>query len=1352
MIINSVFAVLDFYMKTLYITLVFFFTICLFGQNQTKSIGFVENKGQIIDQKGKENKNARFLLNTNGLNVQLRNSGFSYDVYEIEKIPLTKKDKEFHSSNAYLENSTKTPEYSVKYNYHRIDIDFLNANQNVKLIPEEKSTDYDNYYNVVHAPNGITNVHKFQKVTYQNIYNNIDVVFFIPKDSTKVVEYNFIIKPGGKLSDIQLKFNGAKTDLKENKIKMNLRFGQMDETLPLSWVENGNLKQEISVNYKKIKKNIYGFKGEINSSNKTIVIDPVPVRLWGTYYGGNGDDLPNDIISDINNNIYISGLTFSQNNIATAGTHLPSTQYSAGFIAKFDTNGSRIWGTYYLANVLRSKVDSNLNVYSTGQTTYALNVSTSGSHQPIKNNYNDAYLIKLNSLGIREWATYYGGEDNDEGFDITFDSNNNVYMCGQTNSNTSISTANSHQEIRSLGYDAFIVKFNENGTRLWATYYGKEDYDGFFNCFFKDNYIYLTGATGSTTGIATSGSYQQNKAGNTDAMIVKFDLNGNRIWGTYLGGEGEDSFIFRSDLKNNFVYLIGPTKSTTNISTSGVLLENFQAVPNNSSSYAIIKFDIMNQTKVWGTYFNAVSGALAVNNLNEVYFCGETTSNYTEIATPDGFQPTKNVFLNVFLIKLNENGNRVWGTYYTGNRATQNSRITTDNLNNIYLYGNSNGNTTGIATPNAHQPNQGSHQDTFIVKFLDCQSSASITSNSPICIGNDLELTASGGTNYLWTGPNGFTSIEQSPIIPNATVLNSGEYSCEITGTGACDNTAMLNIVVGDTSPPVPNITSLPEINGDCNTVISTLPTALDGCAGTITGTTTNPLTYSTPGNYTITWSYDDGNGNISNQTQNVTISSVVLPTLTSPQQFCFQENATINNIQITGQNITWYDAPTNGNILPSTTILQNGITYYASQTIDGCESTRVPVLVTIQNTPAPTGNTNQSFCTTENATLNTITITGTDITWYDSLSGNTILPIGTLLQNDTTYYASQTINGCESSTRLAITIQLINTLNATNYSENFYDELNNGFETINLTNYNANLIASAGNTFKYYSSLNGATNQIVSEEILNSSNYNLTIGNHIIHVRIDSPNTCFQVVELNLTLFCKPIVTINDTMPICEGSSITISAGNGFDTYLWSTNEVTPSITVFQPGTYSVTVSENHGTFVCSSTKNFNVVNSNIGTISQVITSDWTQNENTITVLLADTSSGNYEFSLNGIDYQDNNTFYGLENGEYTVYVRDKNGCGVNSEAVYLLMYPKYFTPNGDGYNDYWTIKFSEDEPNLMVTIFDRYGKAITKFNPNNFGWDGTYNGKPLPSTDYWFVVKRQNGKEHKGHFSLKR
>jgi len=845
--------------------------------------------------------------------------------------------------------------------------------------------------------------------------------------------------------------------------------------------------------------------------------------------------------------------------------------------------------------------------------------------------------------------------------------------------------------------------------------------------------------------------------GFNDAMIVMFDLNGNRIWGTYLGGENNDDLTFNGDLKNNYVYLNGRTQSITNISTIGTFYENFQLSPNNSissdHSYAIIKFDLLNQTKVWGTYFPEYTLDVNINSLDEVYFSGETQLA-VGIATPDSYMPTKSPgFRNVYLIKLNSLGQRIWGTYYCGNHISLIGRSSIDLQNNIYLYGISRNNTSGIATTNAHQTTQGSSaDDTFIAKFLDCQSSAIATSNSPLCIGDPLQLSASGGTNYFWSGPNGFTSTDQNPTIPNANASHSGQYSCSITGTGGCDNTITLNVLVEDSVAPIPTITNLPIITGDCNTVISTIPTALDNCAGTIIATTTNPLTYSIPGNYTITWNYNDGNGNTSSQTQNITISSVNLPTLTSPQQFCIQQNATITNITISGQNIKWYDAVTIGNLLPNTTPLQNGITYYASQTINGCESTRVPVLVTIQNTPAPTGNQNQSFCSTENATLNDIAITGTDIIWYNSLSGNTILPTSTLLQNGVTYYASQTINGCESPTRIAISIQLINTLNANNYSETICDDLNNGIETVNLSNYNLLLISSTGNIFKFYNSLNGAQNQVTSDEVQNSSNYNLSLGNNLFFVRIESPNTCFQIVTLNLTLVSKPFININDIMPICEGSSITVDAGFGYDNYNWSTNETSSAIIISQPGNYSVTVFENHGTLVCSTIKNFTVVNSNIGTISEIITSDWTQNENTISVLLSSNSAGSYEYSLNGIDYQDNNTFYGLENGEYTVFIRDKNGCGVSSKDVYLLMYPKYFTPNGDGYNDYWRIKFSENEPKLMITIFDRYGKLMTQFDSDSIGWNGTYQNNLMPSTDYWFVVKRENGKEFKGHFTLKR
>jgi gliding motility-associated-like protein len=221
--------------------------------------------------------------------------------------------------------------------------------------------------------------------------------------------------------------------------------------------------------------------------------------------------------------------------------------------------------------------------------------------------------------------------------------------------------------------------------------------------------------------------------------------------------------------------------------------------------------------------------------------------------------------------------------------------------------------------------------------------------------------------------------------------------------------------------------------------------------------------------------------------------------------------------------------------------------------------------------------------------------------------------------------------------------------------------------------------------------------------------------------------------------------------MPICEGTSITINAGNGFDSYTWSTNANTQSIIVSQAGSYAVTVTENYNGINCSSTKNFTVVNSNVATVSEIITSDWTDNNNTISVLLTNSSVGNYVYSLDGINYQNSNVFYGLESGEYTVFVKDTNGCGISSEEVYLLMYPKFFTPNGDSYNDTWKIKFSQKERNLKIAIFDRYGKLLKTMNSSE-SWDGKLNGKDLPSDDYWFVVTRQNGKEFRGHFAMKR
>src|SRR5690606_13783681 len=124
---------------------------------------------------------------------------------------------------------------------------------------------------------------------------------------------------------------------------------------------------------------------------------------------------------------------------------------------------------------------------------------------------------------------------------------------------------------------------------------------------------------------------------------------------------------------------------------------------------------------------------------------------------------------------------------------------------------------------------------------------------------------------------------------------------------------------------------------------------------------------------------------------------------------------------------------------------------------------------------------------------------------------------------------------------------------------------------------------------------------------------------------------------------------------------------------------------------------------------------------------------------------NGDYEYSIDGVYYQNSSHLTNLNAGEYVVYVRDKNGCGITVQEAYLMYYPKFFTPNKDGYNDNWQLYGSKNEPKNIIYIYDRFGKLLKQLNPTDRGWDGTFNGSKLPTSDYWFVlnVKMENSIE---------
>lgn len=1003
-------------MKKLFCSMLLMGAIITSAQNQASAIYFTENKGQVCDQNYNARPDVLFNGSANGLNFHLTNSGISYQIHKV----VNWREVAVEGSKEKI----KTPDLISIY---RIDVKWLNANQNAAIEKGKEAAGVDNYY-LQHCPNGATNVKSFGEIKYREIYKGIDLKWYSKNNE---LEYDLIVKPYADYSQIQFEISGAQELSLNSKGELIIEtpFGEIIEKAPQTY--QGNV---VIPSRWKLAGNKLSFELGLYDKSLPIIIDPA-VRIWGTYYGGTLNEYGRGCKNDASGNVYLSGYSASATTTLVASVGSYQSTYAGGafdsYLAKFNSAGVRQWGTYFggaTDDFGLGLIIDGTNSYICGYTNSTGTVlATAAAHQTVNAGGYDAFLAKFDLNGLRVWSTFYGGGATDVGFGCTKDASGNVYVAGYTASASGLSTVGAHQVgSGGGGNDAFLVKFNSTGVRQWGTFYGGGSIDYGYACAVDaSGKVYLTGRVGGGAGagaISTPGCHQVNWGGSAafyDAFLVQFNSAGVRQWGTYYGGGQEDvAHACITDAAGD-VYIFGESSTAggTVIATASAQ----QATLAGISDAFLAKFNSAG-VRQWGTFYGGAAddyGNEAVLLANGNILVVGTTASSSGIAFTTPHQATfGGGAYDSYMASYNSTtGALNWGTYYGG--TGNDYAMSCSSFNNSYLYtaGYTGGasSSTLIATPASQQSTLSGANDGFLAQLFDCPNiTYSVVGATTLCAGQTTTLSYSGAgfTTYTWSTGSNSSSISLTPI-------SAGNYTVSAsTATSACKNYSTAFTVLVN---PTPSIFINPSTASVCAGGTKTL-----NAAGAVTFTwNTGAITSSVAVSpsvqttYTVTGSIGNCDGS-----KTIAVSVTPLPTLNisaSSASLCSGDTTTLT---VTGATTyTWDNAATNVSIATSPSV---STIYTVVGTASLCSNTKT---IGIDVTPTPTLNissTATAICTGVSATLSA---SGASTYSWISISTSSSIVVSPTVA--TTYTAIGFTSTCSDTSTFAIGIATTITVNS---------------------------------------------------------------------------------------------------------------------------------------------------------------------------------------------------------------------------------------------------------------------------------------------------------------------------------
>ena len=715
---------------------------------------FEKNNGQFIEPSGSVNSDVLYCFEKNGFKVTLRKNGFSYEVSTILSSDLNNEIKK------YGENT--------KVDVHHERVDFLFPKVPSEITKHDKSDVNLTYY----KESEIIYADLYRRIVYHNVQNGIDIEFLISDGSFK---YNIIKNEGANLQDFFLLIQtDAEIEPSSEHLKFNLLHRSINECIPYSYLPETNEEKKVHYVYEKGKVKFISSDPE---TDKKLIIDPEPDVVWSTFFGGNQYDFITDSSIGEGDTLYTVGITMSSNNIATSGAHQTTYQGDLDVsISKFHKNGDLIWSTYYAGPQSERSyaifIDEKNELYVAGSTFSTIGFVTGGAHQSNLEGGDDLFIVKMSNSGIREWGTYHGGNAHDFVTDIHVE-NDTIYLVGHTTSSNIISSPGSHEESLTANEAGHITLFNTSGQFLWGTYFGSEQNNSVEGIAVSESLMFIAGRTSGTTGISTTGAFQENLAGFTNAFVSSFTKSGSQIWGTYFGGQYTD---IAKDIvldTSGGVFIAGDASSQNNIATPGA----HQETRLSSEQGFISHFDAQGN-QVWGTYTGGTgSDYVSLVNKDSIgsIYIGGKTSSIEDISTNDSYQANLSGAFDCFIQRFNFDGTLEWGSYLGGQGNEDVTSLELNASNNLIVTGSTNQNDTvfGIGNSNNDQYNGGA-LDGFIAYL--CQT------NIPDITYNNGELNSSAADMYEWYLDGQTLNLYSQSITPPA----DGVYTVETSSFGKC--------------------------------------------------------------------------------------------------------------------------------------------------------------------------------------------------------------------------------------------------------------------------------------------------------------------------------------------------------------------------------------------------------------------------------------------------------------------------------------------------------------------------------------------------------------------------------------